>query len=109
MSLHYGWPTYWTAEVPRFSEGQGEPPVPDGDPNLRSANEVLNYGVKTIDGDLGQVADLIMEEANWFIRFLAVRTGSWAGGQQFLIGTRWVGSVSWATREIFLPHSKDVL
>jgi hypothetical protein len=50
-----------------------------------------------------------MEDANWFIRFLVVNAGSWYDGQNVLLGTRWVGSISWSNREINLPHSRDVL
>ena len=108
MTLHYGWPAYWAAETAE-QDASGGRLVEEGDPNLRSAIEILKYAVKTSDGDLGQMADLIIEDANWFIRFLVVSTGSWLESQRVLVGTRWVGSISWADREIHLPHSRDEL
>lgn len=101
MNLHYGWPAHWATEA--------EVAPTEADPHLRSATEVFEYSVKTSDGDLGHMADLIMEDTNWFVRFLVVSTGSWLEGQKLLIGTRWVGSLSWLKQELFLPHSRDVL
>ena len=62
--------------------------------NLRSAKEILKYKVKASEGDMGRMEDLVVEDANWFIRFLVVSAGSRFDGQKPLIATRWVGSVS---------------
>jgi len=51
--------------------------------------------------------DLVVEDANWLIRFLVLSAGSWFEGQKLLVATRWVGSVSWANNEVFAPHSRD--
>lgn len=77
----------------------------EADPDLRSANEILTYKVKTSDGELGRMDDFVVEDANWFIRFLVVR-GSWLEGQKLLVATRWVGSVSWVEKEVVLPHPR---
>ena len=106
MTRHYGWPAYWTTETSQLS---GEKDEFEGDPNLRSANEILTYKVKTSDGDLGRMDDLVVEDANWFIRFLVLSAGSWFGGQKLLVSTRWVGSVSWASKEVIVPHSRDTI
>ena len=52
MAQHCGWPAYWTIETPLLKETN----EPEGDPNLRSANEILTYKVKSSDGDFGQYA-----------------------------------------------------
>jgi len=104
MTRHYGWPAYWTMEA---SQLPGDKSESEGDPTLRSVNEILTYKVTTSDGDLGRMDDLVVEDANWFIRFLVLSAGSWFGGHKLLVATRWVGSVSWATREVLVPHSRD--
>ena len=103
MAQYYGWPAYWTTETPLLKETH----EPEGDPNLRSANEILAYKVKSSDGDLGSMDDLVVEDANWFIRFLVLSAGNWFEGQKLLVATRWVGSISWANKEVFAPHSRD--
>jgi len=40
MTRHYGWPAYWTMEASQMPEEKSES---EGDPNLRSANEILTY------------------------------------------------------------------
>ena len=85
------------------------PTVADGDPDLRSAAEIMKYVVKSSDGELGHMHDLILEDANSFIRFLSAHTGSWFAGQKILLATCRVGSVSWSNREIVLPHANDFL
>jgi hypothetical protein len=106
MAQHYGWPAYWTMETAQAHKNEGEF---GGDPNLRSAKQILTYRVKTLDGEMGRLDDLIVEDANWFIRFLLLSAGSRVKNQKLLIETRWVGSVSWANQEVVLPHSHDTL
>ena len=106
MAQHYGWPAYWPMEAAHLRENDGESA---GDPSLRSVKEVLTYTVKTLDGEMGRMDDLIVEDVNGFIRFLLLSVGSWLKDQKLLVATRWVGSVSWANREVFLPHSHDAL
>jgi len=65
--------------------------------------------VKTSDGDLGSMDDLVVEDSNWFIRFLVLSADSWFEGQRLLVATRRVGSVSWANKEVFVPHSRDTI
>jgi uncharacterized protein YrrD len=103
MARHYGWSEYWAIETPLLEATNG----PKEDPHLRSVNEILTYKVKSSDGDLGRMADLVVEDANWFIRFLVLSAGSWFKGQKLLVATRLVGSVSRANKEVFVPHSRD--
>jgi uncharacterized protein YrrD len=106
MTQHYGWPSYWTMEA---SQAPGDKNRALGDPNLRSANEILTYKVKTSDGDIGRMDDLAVEDANWFIRFVILSAGSWFEDQKLLVSTRWIGSVSWANKEVLVPHSRETI
>jgi uncharacterized protein YrrD len=106
MTQQYGWPAYGPITAAHLRENGGES---TGDPNLRSVKELLTYRVRTLDGEMGSLDDLIVEDVNWFIRFLLLNVGSWLKDQKLLVATRWVGSVSWANREVFLPHSHDTL
>ena len=111
MATYYGWPAYWAPETLNFPNVVTEPTKVEGDPDLRSATAVKNYAVTTTDGELGHLSDLITEDANWFIRFLVVGTGIWFAGQNLLVATRWVGSISisWSDRAIILPPASGEL
>jgi hypothetical protein len=106
MTRHYGWPAYWTMEA---SQMAGKKSECEGDPHLRSANEILTYKVRTSDGDLDRMDDFVVEDANWFMRFLVLSAGSWLSGQKLLVATRWFGSVIWADKEIIVPHAREII
>ncbi len=113
MSQYYGWPAYWPLEPPLIPVRSIGPQDTDlneeGDPHLRSVQEVLRYKALASDGELGIVSDFIMQDATWSIRYLAVTSGSWLGGRELLIRTWQAGEISWANREVIFTHPKDEL
>jgi hypothetical protein len=46
----------------------------DEDPHLRSIEAVTGYHVHAIDGEIGHVEDLFIEDAGWSIRYIKVDT-----------------------------------
>jgi hypothetical protein len=108
MNRYYGWPDYWSLEFITLPEPQtGHPADTGGDAHLRSAREVAGYEVLATDGELGHVEDFIIDDADWFVRYLAVGTGNWFAGHKLLVPTRWVGSVSWPDRRVLLSQPRD--
>lgn len=111
MSRYFGWPTYWSVRVPagRYTT-EMEYPSSGGsdDPHLRSAWDLAGHQVWAIDGHLGRLKDYILDEAKWRLGYLVVATGNWLNGQNLLVSTRWVESISWANRRIDLasPRAK---
>jgi hypothetical protein len=74
--------------------------VDEGDPHLRSAREVTGYHIRGTDDSVGSVADLLIDEEGWAIRYLVIDTGTWLSGRKVLIAPPWVSEVSWATQEV---------
>lgn len=109
MSQHYGWPAYWSMEPLFMPVPMPEDLPASADPHLRSAREVSGYQVHTTDAEIGRIDDLILEDANWSIRYLAVNTGSWFSGQKLMLSTRWSGSISWSHRQVRLVRSIEEL
>jgi uncharacterized protein YrrD len=112
MTQYYGWPAYGSFNFVMLPSPPPEPQQPeeaDGDPHLRSAQEVAGYGVAATDEELGHVDDFIIQDADWFIQFLAVAAGSRFGGHKLLVPTRWIESVSWPDRQIVLSLPSDKL
>lgn len=108
MSQYYGWPTYWSLEVAGTAPSAAfAAQMPEGDSHLRSSKEVSGYEVRAVDGELGTVAEFIVNDADWFIRYLSVKAGSWFSGQDLLVPTRWVERVSWPERQIFLSQERE--
>jgi uncharacterized protein YrrD len=112
---HFGWPHYWPSSGvlgPGMAAGSATeaPMVPPGLPegaeleeeiseeeaHLRSAVEVIGYGIRAQDGDIGQVSDLLVKENNWSIQALVVDTSSWWSGSEVVIPPGSVSSIDWA-------------
>ena len=125
---HYGWPAYWTPPfppmsapdfVPAQSAPWGHPPDPDDQPlepvgdvedqGLRSANEVRGYGIRTGDGDIGQVDDFVCDPEDWRIHYLVVDTRRILPGKKVLVPSGLVGGVSWEAESVLIASTKEAL
>jgi uncharacterized protein YrrD len=126
LHRHYDWTPYWQGTTaaglaPQWGLLGLPPPVATddpiarelaaaererADPALRSAREVVGYHVVARDGDVGQVVDLLVDDANWTIRNLVVDTGNWLPGKKVLIGPDRLRSVDWPGRFIELDLSR---
>lgn len=77
------------------------------DPHLRSVREVIGYSVHATDGDIGQVDDFFVDEADWRIRYLLVDTIRWLPGKKVLISPDWILRVSWSEHTIYVNVPKE--
>lgn len=116
---YFGYPYYWAgpmwgglgataevniaaAEMTRRADAQArsEGDKDQGDPHLRSANEVHGYAIEAQDGEIGSVKDFIFEDADWSLRYFVLDTGRWLPGRKVLISTDWIERVSWGQRTV---------
>ena len=119
---YYGWPAYWGppggpgwGEGPFPSSPVGSPPAEgdrvaleeSGDPHLRSVREVSGYHIVGVDGELGHVADFIVEDETWAIRYLVVDTSNWWMGKKVLVAPLWATAVDWSRREVHLALTRE--
>jgi uncharacterized protein YrrD len=109
MNQYYGWPGYGSLAVVAMPVAAEAFAPAEGNPHLRSAKEVAGYEVAATDDVLGRLDDFILQDADWFIRYLAVGTGSWFAGHNLLVPTRWVESVSWSDHRIVLSQPREKL
>ncbi|OHV81907.1 PRC-barrel domain-containing protein [Ensifer sp. LCM 4579] len=120
---HYGWHPYWGPHT-YFAPGARAPVVPvptpdyeeelaasdargEGDPHLRSANEVTGYYVNATNGDIGHVEDLVVDTDAWAIRYIAVDTVNWWPGKKVLISPMSLTNVIWATQTVNTSLTRD--
>jgi hypothetical protein len=115
LVIHYGWPAYWApvgipavgmtpAEVAPQPE-KPEPKQPEaaaeqGDPRLRSVDEVAGYHIRATDGEIGHVEDFIAETDGWVIRYMAVNTRNLLPGKKVLLSPSWIDRISWSRGEV---------
>jgi hypothetical protein len=115
---HYNLPPYWSgsglwgagtfpnAVVSRPSARSNEQ-HPMQDPHLRSGNTVLRYHIQAVDGDIGHVQAILIDERTWAIRYLIVNTSNWWLGHEALIAPQWIEEINWATSKIVLPFKRE--
>ena len=109
---YYGWSPYWGSGLYMggygFGYGYGGgamTPLPmlgssrreedivaaqrsDDDPHLRSTEAVTGYHIHAKDGEIGHVADFLIEDADWSIHYLVVDTKNWWPRKQVLVSAR---------------------
>lgn len=115
---HYALPFYWLGEsrLETYPDAHGVlHPVPD-EPvtelaalasdekgHLRSTREMTGYRVFAARGEVGHVADFVLDDqASWVLRYLVVDTGAWLPGRKVLLSTQWITSVRWTDRVIHI-------
>jgi len=112
---YYGWNPYWSTGLYmggyRWGAG-GLPPVTYGDSlrradeiaadrrgdddlHLRSVKAVTGYHIRATDGEIGHVADFLVEDADWSIHYLVVDTKNWWLGKKVLISPRSIVGIDW--------------
>lgn len=108
---YYGWRPYWSNGF--YLGGFGYPAAslssepdldaaPNADRRLRSANEIKGYHIHATDGEIGHVEDLLIEDGDWSIHYLSVKTSNWWVGRDVLISPRSVQDIDWQERRISL-------
>jgi hypothetical protein len=76
--------------------------------HLRSSMEVINYYTKAIDGDIGHLDDIIVDDQlTWKIHYLVVYIGNWLSGKKVLVSPRWIKDISWEKKELKLDLLKE--
>jgi len=110
LAEYFGWPYYWWGPVGMaagatrgFTSAENAPDATedeDGDPNLRSLNEVSGYSINAKDGEFGHIEDLIVETDGWEIVYAVVDTRNWLPGKKVLITPGAISNVDWAANMI---------
>jgi hypothetical protein len=80
-----------------------------GDPHLRSIDEIRGYHLHATDGEIGHMADCLVEDMDWTLRYLIADTQNWWPGQKVLIAPRLIGSIEWSSRLVNLKMTRDAL
>jgi sporulation protein YlmC with PRC-barrel domain len=103
LNQHHLWGNYWGSGSYGGEMGIGNKlPVRikeiDRDPNedihLRSIAQVSGYAIHASDGEIGHVADLIVDDKAWKLVNLVVDTHDWIGGKKVLVEVSYIHSIS---------------
>jgi hypothetical protein len=74
--------------------------------HLRSSHDTTGYRLAATDGEIGRVDDFIIDDENWFIRYLVVDTGHWLSGRKVLLAPEWIESINWDDHHVYVNLPK---
>ncbi len=116
---YYQWPMYWSGSYvwgayPYIVRDDEKPKLDapaekSWDPHLRSTQDVSGYHIQAADGEIGHVADFIIDDETWTIRYLVVDTQNWWPGKKVLVSPQWIERVSWHDSKVFVNLSREAI
>jgi len=74
---------------------------------LRILKDLERYTVNATDGDIGRVANFLLDDERWIVRYLVVETGGFFSGCRVLISPISFREVDWSTRRFHLALTRD--
>ena len=129
---YYGYPNYWggpglweggiypNMPLPSYKEfvstrpavhavnaETGTSETEHNDPHLRSCKEVMGYHIHAVDGEIGHVQGLLVDEVTWAIRYIVVDTSNWWLGHKVLVAPKWIQAVSWSDSTVTVQMSRE--
>jgi hypothetical protein len=115
--VYYGWPGFWIGStalgvVPILSlsgppAGVGALPEPVSDPHLRSTHDLIGYHLSASDGEIGHIAEFLIDERTWMATYLIVETGHWWAGKLIVVPSSAI--TTWDGRKAHLALSRQQL
>ena len=134
---YYGYPTYWGGASlwgdglsPELmlpgAEGYGSPAAErnqaqmayaqrravqeeQGDPHLRSCGNLKGYHIQALDGEIGHVHGLLVDDESWAIRYLIVDTSNWWLGHKVLISPSWITDIRWEDSKVAVDLTRQAI
>ena len=74
--------------------------------HLRSSHDTTGYRLATADGEIGRVDDFIIDDENWFVRYLVVDAGRVLSGHKVLLAPEWIESINWDDKHVYVNLPK---
>ncbi|MHA0795630.1 PRC-barrel domain-containing protein [Gilvimarinus sp. F26214L] len=119
---YFGYPYYWVGGdvwglhgypadlLQQASPGQ-EPPDERKirESHLRSMHEVIGYRIHAADGEIGHVADFVLDSRNWAVRYLVVDVRRWLPGPSVMLAPQWIEKVSWHEKLVYVDVARSAI
>ena len=74
---------------------------------LRTIKELHEYAIGAVDGVIGHVKDLYLDDKDWVVRYLVVDTGGWLSDKKVLISPMAIGKPNWAQEVLPVSITKE--
>ena len=114
LADYYRIPRWWGPPEPGrqddepLDEAAVEAAAPEPeDRYLRSLDEVEGYRIRATDGFVGHVEDLVVDDAEWTVRYLVVDTRDWLPGRKVLVSPKWLRALVWSEKEAVVDLTRE--
>jgi sporulation protein YlmC with PRC-barrel domain len=78
--------------------------------NLRSSAAVIGCGIEATDGEVGSVADLVVDDETWEITDVLVDSRDWLPGKLLIISPAVIERIDWPEKKVHLRLARqDIL
>ncbi len=77
------------------------------DPHLRSVAVLRGYHIHATDGEIGHLADFLIDDGDWSLRYLVIDTSNWWQGKEVLISPKSTQDIRWTEQLIYLGVNRD--
>jgi hypothetical protein len=113
LSHYYGYPYYWVGPY-RWGVASCPYPLPERPPvarpivqevpararhnehqHLQNGTAVLGHAIRTEDGDIGHVEDVLVDDEAWAIRYMVVDAKNWWPGKKVFVSPEWLTQATW--------------
>src|ERR1039457_5085114 len=74
---------------------------------LRSLKDLEGYAVSATDGDIGKVANFLIDDERWAVRYLVVHAGGFFSDTHVLITPVSFRQIEWVFRRFHLSLTRD--
>lgn len=78
--------------------------------NLRSYNEIKGYDIKSTDGNLGEIDDLVIHDDSWRVAYIIMDTSKWVPwSKKVLLETEVISNINYQYSEIHINLHSDAV
>jgi hypothetical protein len=79
------------------------------DSHLLSTDDFKGAYIHALNGEIGHIEDLMLEEENWTIRYIQVENENWLPGRHVLISPQWIERLCWPEARIFVNLTTEAI
>ena len=67
------------------------------------------HRIEAIDGDIGHVEDLLVDDYTWAIGYLIVNLSNWWGGHRVLVAPKLIKDVNWSEAKVCVDLTRQAV
>ena len=82
---------------------------PSKDIHLRSARDIRGYHIQGSDEEIGHIADFIIDDETWEVRYLVIDTSNWWVGKKVLVAPHWASRINWEQSKVHVALSRETI